>query len=116
MHGRPGDTIFVGLSRHDRIFINDVFFYFAAARTPATKWYHFDPGLQTSAKIQTEMIGELQAATPEYVVLEADLENFSEPNESVVSSGVTLLDDFIRANYRPVQSFGTITVLKIKEG
>jgi hypothetical protein len=43
-------------------------------------------------------------------------EDVAEPNESVVSSGVTLFDDFIHANYQPVQTFGNITVLQAKEG
>jgi hypothetical protein len=115
-NSRPNDPIFVGLHRHDRIFVNDMLFYFIAARKPATKWYHFDPGLQTTKEIQTEMIGELQTAKPRYVVLEAEWDDFAEPNESVVSSGVTLLDDFIRAHYRPVRTFGAITVLRAAEG
>jgi hypothetical protein len=113
---RPNDAIFVGLRRHDRIFANDALFYFVAARRPATKWYHFDPGLQTSKEIQTAMIGDLTATRPRYVVLEANWEDSTEPNESAVSSGVTLLDDFIRANYQPIRAFGTIAVLQAKEG
>ena len=46
----------------------------------------------------------------------AEWDDFAEPNESVVSSGVTLLDDFIRAHYRPVRTFGAITVLRAAEG
>jgi hypothetical protein len=114
---QPNDAIFVGLRRHDRVFINDILFYFVAARKPATKWYHFDPGLQTSKEIQTAMIGDLTATRPRYVVLESDWEdNNPEPNESMVSSGANLLDDFIRANYQPIQAFGIIAVLRAKEG
>jgi hypothetical protein len=61
-HTRPNDAIFVGLSRHDRILGNDILFYFVGGWMPATKWHHFDSGLQTSKEIQTVMIGELQAA------------------------------------------------------
>jgi hypothetical protein len=114
-HTRPNDAIFVGLSRHDRILGNDILFYFFGGWTPATKWYHFDPALQTSREIQTEMIGNLQAAKPHYVVLESEWEDFDEPNESAVSSGVTLLDDFLRSNFQPVQVFGKLTVLRAIE-
>ena len=114
-HSRPNDFIFVGLRHHDRIFVNDILFYFVAAQRPATKWYHFDPGLQTSKEIQIAMIGELQTTKPHYVVLEAEWDDYAEPNESAVSSGVMLLDDFVRANYQPVQAFGKITVLQAKE-
>jgi hypothetical protein len=115
-HTRPNDPIFVGLSRHDRILGNDILFYFAGGWMPATKWHHFDSGLQSSKEIQTVMIGELQAAKPRYVVLESEWEDFYEPNESPVSSGVTLLDDFIRSNFQPVQVFGKLTVLRAAGG
>ena len=96
---RPDDPIFVGLKRHDRLKGNDILFYFESARRPATKWYQYDPGLQTSEAIQTEMVRELQSVKPRYVVL-FPADDFSEPNESATSTGVTLLDDFIRANYK----------------
>jgi hypothetical protein len=35
-----------------------------------------------------------------------------EPNESSRSSGVTVLDQFIRANYQGVAVFGTMTILE----
>jgi hypothetical protein len=113
---RPNDVIFVGLSRHDRILGNDALFYFVGGWVPATKWYHFDPGLQTSKQIQTAMISDLQATKPHYAVLESEWIDFSEPNESALSSNVTLLDDFLRANFQPVQVFGKLTVLRATEG
>ena len=58
------------------------------------------------------MIGDLQTTKPKYVVLESEWDDFDEPNESAVSSGVTLLDDFLRANFQPVQVFGKLTVLR----
>jgi len=111
-HTRPNDVIFVGLSRHDRILGNDLLFYFVGGWIPATKWHHFDSGLQSNKEIQTAMIGDLQAAKPPYVVLESEWEDFNEPNESAVSSGVTLLDDFLRSNFQPVQVFGKLRVLR----
>ncbi len=106
------DAIFVGLPQHERIFVNNVGFYFVADRRPATKWYHFDPGLQTSEPIQKLMIGDLLRSQPKYVVLDAEWEGAREPNESAKSSGVRLLDEFIDDNYRRVATFGSLTVLK----
>jgi hypothetical protein len=37
-----------------------------------------------------------------------------EPNDSAVSSGVTLLDDYIREAYEPVATFRAITVLRLR--
>jgi hypothetical protein len=107
---RPDERIFVGLTRHDKIFINDNITYFAAGRLPATRWHHFDPGLQTRADIQAEIIAELQAGDVRYIVLSLDWDNVTEPNESARSSGVNLLDEYIRKHYRPVRTYGTVSV------
>jgi hypothetical protein len=109
-HTRPGQPIYVGLARHDRIFANDEFTYFATQRLPATKWSHLDPDLQTRYDIQTEMVHELDVQRPQYVVLDAEFEQLQEPNDSSKSSGVTLLDDYIHSKYQPVQTFGVMTV------
>ena len=111
-HTRPGDYIYMGLGRHHKIFINDVTLYFLAKLRSATKWAQFDPGLQTSAPIQREMIGELARTPPRYVVLESQWDDVEEPNASGESSGIALLDDYIRQNFRLVATFGTITVLE----
>ena len=108
----PDDPIFVGLERHDRLQGNNILFYFQSARRPATKWYQFDPGLQTSEVIQAEMVRELQTVKPRYVVL-FPADNSSQPNESATSSGDALLDEFIRANYQKVRVFETVSVLHI---
>jgi hypothetical protein len=106
----PDERIFAGLTRHDKILVNDNITYFAAGRLPATRWHHFDPGLQTRADIQAEIIAELQARDVRYVVLSSDWDNVIEPNESAKSSGVNLLDEYIRKHYRPVRTYGTVSV------
>jgi hypothetical protein len=106
------DSIFVGTLQHERIFINNVGFYFIANRRPATKWYHFDPGLQTTAVIQRLMIADLLRAQPKYIVLDSQWDGSREPNESAKSSGVSLLDEFIANKYERVAKFGSLTILK----
>jgi hypothetical protein len=110
----PDDSVFIGLPRHDKIFVNDVLLYFAMDRKSATKWHHFDPGLQTSAPIQREMVAELQRARPKLVVIEPAwaASIAPEPNDSALSSGVTILDDYLKDTYEPVATFHTITVLR----
>ncbi len=110
----PDERIFIGLSRHDIVFWNDVSSYFQANRLPATKWHHFDPGLQTSAKIQSEIIDDLERNKPGYIWLESTWENHSESNESVISSGVTILDEYIRGKYKLDRNFGQISVWRLK--
>jgi len=109
-HASPADQLFVGLPHHDKILDNDVLTYFAAQRMPATRWYHFDPDLQTRADIQREMISEIKSKSVPYVLLDSQFDNHNEPNDSSKNSGVTLLDDFIRDNYRQVESFGELSV------
>jgi len=81
-------------------------------RKSATKWHHFDPGLQTSAPIQQEMVGELQRAKPKLIVIVSDWAEAQEPNDSALSSGVTVLDDYLRQAFEPVATFGPNTVLR----
>jgi hypothetical protein len=111
-HTAPSDRLFVGLSQHDIIFINDVSSYFLSQRLPATKWHHFDPGLQNSVAIQREMIKELEQYQPPYVWLESSWLNKKEPNDSAKSSGVFLLDDYIHQHYLLSQQFGQISILQ----
>jgi 4-amino-4-deoxy-L-arabinose transferase-like glycosyltransferase len=110
-HTRPGEFVYVGLGRHDKVFINDVALYFLADLRSATKWHQFDPGLQTSARIQREMIDELKRNRPSYVVLESQWDGVLEPNASAQSSGIVLLDDYIRRNFHLVATFGAVSVL-----
>ena len=109
-HTNPADQLFVGLPHHDKILDNDVLTYFAAQRMPATRWYDFNPDLQTRADIQREMISEIKSKSVPYILLDSQFDNHNEPNDSSKSSGVTLLDDFIRDSYRQVESFGELSV------
>jgi hypothetical protein len=45
-----------------------------------------------------------------YVVLWNPTDHIPEPNASSVSSGVTLLDDFIRGHYVSIQAFGRYSI------
>jgi hypothetical protein len=109
-HTSPDQKLYVGPTRHDKIFANDNLIYFGSQRLPATKWSHFDPGLQNTYEIQTEMVHELEANAPPYIVLNSEFDQVREANDSANSTGVTLLDDYIRNKYRPVQTFGMMSV------
>jgi hypothetical protein len=105
---RPGERIFVGRFHHDRLIENAIALYFAAGRAPATHWHQFDPGLQTSAPIQRQIIGELERGHVRWLLLENTLDDLREPNGSAVSSGVTVLDDYIHAHYRLRRDWGVV--------
>ena len=110
-HVPEGERLFAGTTRHDKIFVNDNLIYFAAGRLPATHWHHYDPGLQTRADIQAEMVAELQRQSVRIIVLSPEWDNVMEPNASALSSGVTLLDDYIRTHYEKVEQYGPLSIL-----
>ncbi len=105
-HQAPeGEPLFAGLLRHDNVFANDVSIYFLAGRPIATCYDELHPGVTTTQAVQEEMVGELQAVNPERLVF-ITWGNPSEPNASRYSSGITLLDDYIRTHYRREQTAG----------
>ena len=114
-HGASGQRVYVGLGRHDKIFAANLTLTFAAAVVAPTRWHDLHPGVQTSGDVQAEMIRELSAEPLAYVVLEREWDDFSEPNDSARSSGVTALDEYLVANFVPVFHAGSLTVLKPRE-
>jgi hypothetical protein len=111
-HVGPDERIYVGLSRHDAINVNDAMFYFLSEREPATRHVELHRALASQAPCQEEIIRDIQRNHVNYVVI-FDLGG-DEPNESSRSSGVTILDDFIQANFDPVASFTSHTVWRRK--
>ncbi|MFO3797079.1 MAG: hypothetical protein ACK8QZ_07310, partial [Anaerolineales bacterium] len=109
-HVPKGELIYVGNSRHDIVFVSDVMFYFLAERDSATKYHELHPGMATTLSVQQDIVENLKQSRVHYIVLYSGYENYNEPNESSVSSGVRLLDDFIRSNYYVTQQFGNYTI------
>ena len=101
----PPGPIYSGLVRHDRIFINDASLYFLSGRPAGTRYHELHPGVATTRPIQEEIIAELQRRAVQWLVL-LDWPASREPNASAVSSGVTVLDDYIRAEYHPRHTAG----------
>ncbi|MHB8271944.1 ArnT family glycosyltransferase [Bradyrhizobium sp.] len=113
-HVGNDERLFAGTARHDKIFVNDNLIYFATQRLPATHWHHYDPGLQTRSDIQADMVAELERQAVRTIVLTSEWDNVMEPNASAQSSGVTILDDYIRTHYDKVEQYGPISVLARK--
>jgi hypothetical protein len=103
-----GEKIFVGTTRHDRIYTNDVMLYFLANRHAGTTYHELSPGQATTESVQRTIIAELEANHVRCVVLRQ--EHTLEPNQSSVSSGVRVLDDYIRAHFTASRVFGDYTV------
>jgi hypothetical protein len=102
----PGGRIFVGCSRHDMIFANEPILYFLSQRLPGTRYHLLDPGVATTLPVQREIVDELVRNRVEYVVLSTEFANVREPNLGGVSSGVTVLDEFLGTHYELDRRFG----------
>ena len=111
-HGASGRRVYVGLGRHDKIFAANLALAFAVATVPSTRWHDLHPGVQTRADVQAEMVRELSGAALAYVVLDNQWDGAAEPNDSALSSGVTVLDDYLAAHFEPVFRAGSLTVLQ----
>jgi hypothetical protein len=105
------ERIYVGLSRHDRVFANDAMFYFLAQRPSATRYHELHPGLTNTLPVQQEMVADLERHKVRYVVLTNMFEGAQEPNDSALSTGVTLLDDYIARHYRTTDVIGPYRIL-----
>lgn len=115
-HTRPYERIYVGTTRHDKIFINSVALYFAAERGSATAWQELHPGIQTTSAVQQAMVAEFGVTPPKLVVLDDRWDAFEEPNASAVSSHVTLLDTYLASHFKEVTRFGSVHVLARRDG
>ena len=104
----PGERIFVGDDRHDRIFIGDSSFYYLADRLPATKYDEMHPGVVDQAATQSRIIQDIRSVR--YVVL-WNAPDSTEPNASSVGTGVTLLDDYLRTHYEMVYAASNYRIL-----
>ena len=104
------EPIFVGNGRHDRIFINDALLYFRLNRPVPTKWSEMHPGEVTTAKVQSQIMEELENSPVEVVVL-VDIPSGFEDNSSAISSGIYILDTYLFSNFSTIWRQGRYTVL-----
>jgi len=104
-HTQENEPIFVGNQRHDILFVNDVGFYYLAARPSATRYSELHPGVANTLPIQQVIASELEANQVKNLVL-VDIWLSTEPNGSSKSTGVEYLDNYIRKNYTRVAGFG----------
>lgn len=95
---KRNEPIFSGVQDHSRLYVNDALLYFLTDRPPADRFLELEPGIANTQHGQEEIIQALQGKKVRVIVLISLLSN--EPNLTSRSNGVTILDEYIRANYR----------------
>ncbi|MBK9064717.1 MAG: hypothetical protein IPL89_16230 [Acidobacteria bacterium] len=111
---KPGERIFVGNERHDRLVYNAPLVYFLAGRPNATRYDNLHPGVITTRTVQEEIVRSLEASGARWIVLWEGPPP-GEPNESSLSSGVVVLDEWIARRAREAARFGSTRVMRIEE-
>lgn len=91
-------NFWIGCMQHDKIYINDVSLYYILDIELVTKYTEMHPGVVTTEKVQKEIIEELKANDVNTIIL-CKIDEVKEPNKSSQSSGITLLDDYIKSNF-----------------
>jgi hypothetical protein len=105
----PGRPVFVANPRFDLVHAGDPLLNVILDRPNPTRYDVMQPGVVTTAKVQREMVREL-AGTKLVVVWHDPRATLREDNGAGRSSGVHVLDDYLRANFRPEARFGVYEV------
>lgn len=100
------ERIHSATGRHDKIFANDASVYFVTQRMPASRWHHYEPGVQNSQKVQQEIIHDLETKGVSLIIRNLRWDNKKEPNKSAESSNVFVLDQYLEKNFHEVASYG----------
>jgi hypothetical protein len=109
----PGTPVLVAPPRFDQVTAGDPLLYVLAGRENPTRYDVMQPGVVTTARVQREMRDDLERARTPVVVRWLDPRALRrEPNGSGEPTGVTLLDDHLRARYAEAGRFGPYVLLR----
>lgn len=108
-----GEPIYVATRRSDLVTSGHPLFYVLADRPNPTRYDIQAPGVVTSAPVQREIVRDLERSRTRLVVRwTARVTAAPEPNRAGESSGVTLLDRYLRRAYRQEARFGAFVILE----
>ncbi|MEI7889833.1 MAG: hypothetical protein WCI34_05945, partial [Actinomycetes bacterium] len=107
----PPGPIYVASRRSDLVTAGAPLFYVLSGRENVTRYDIAAPGVVTSERVQREIISALETTGAPVVRYEAGITAAPEPNLAGKSSGVTLLDEYLKRSYRELARFGTWVVL-----
>jgi hypothetical protein len=99
-HQVPGGArMYCGTPRHDLFLKDDNLAYFLSGRESGTYYWCLDCDVTSTRAVQAEMASELERSHVEVVLIRTTSSNH-EPNASSRSSGVHLLDEYLRRHFR----------------
>jgi hypothetical protein len=114
-HVAPAQSLYSGSYRHDVYEINDILIYFLSERDAPTYYWCLDAGVTSSEPVQQEMVSELSRNGVTAAVLWTASAQF-EANGGGTSSGVHLLDDWLRREFAPRRLPGLFYELRLRRG
>jgi hypothetical protein len=110
---RPGEPIFVANPRFDLVHAGNPLLYVILGHPNPTHYDVMQPGVVTTAAVQRQIISSLRRSGTRLVIRWLDPRaSLAEPNGAGRSSGVHILDRYLRATYAPVARFGYYQVLQ----
>jgi hypothetical protein len=109
-HTAPNERVFFATQNHEWLLVNEVDLYFLANRLPGTRYTQYDPNLETRREVQEEMIASLQQHQVRVVVQSSLIQGHE--GQKAMKHGSTLLDDYLRTHFTPVETHGAYTILK----
>ncbi len=109
--------MFVANPRHDLVRVGNPLLYVLLDRPNPTGYDVMQPGVVTTAAVQREMVRDLRAGGRELVVRWlSPVADQRGANGAGRSSGVRILDRYLRSRYRPVRRIGDYEVLRRRGG
>jgi hypothetical protein len=109
-HTDRKERIFIGLTQHEQLVLNEASLYFLADRLAGVRWAQFEPNLVTGRPVQEEMIASMERYHVRVVVLSARFDDAHESRPPVVPPS-PLLDNYIREHFTEAEHHGVYTIL-----
>jgi hypothetical protein len=110
----PGAPVFVADPRHDLVRVGDPALYAILDRRNPTRYDVMQPGVVTTAKVQREIVSDLERTHALVVRWLDPTASQPEPNGAGRSSGVGLLDHYLATRYAPRARFGPYELLEVR--
>jgi hypothetical protein len=108
----PDEPLFVGLARHDDIFVNDVAFYFLAGRAIPTRYHEMPRVLVTGREAQESLVADLERTAPRWIVRWGGAPGLP---TAKVGGASRVLDEYLARRYEPSEVIGDYAIWRRRD-